>query len=120
MNLEEVILDGDLADPYTVMRSNGQFVAGGFTDTKTSFNVWGVVSLASLKDLQMVPEGDRVTEMRVFYSNQPLYVTRSNVNEGTGTSDILVWNGIQYRVVSVLPQSNRNFWKAIAARMAGN
>jgi hypothetical protein len=38
----------------------------------------------------------------------------------SGTSDILVWQGIKYRVLAVRNYEQRGYWSAIAARMAGD
>jgi hypothetical protein len=118
--LDDVVCDGDLADSYVIVRNTGKFAAGGFQQTSvTSIPVFGVVTAASLKDIEMVPEGDRVREMRAFYARQPLYVTRDNPQDGTGTSDVLQWHGQNYRILTVGDYSNRGYWKAIAARTSG-
>jgi hypothetical protein len=116
--LDEVVLDADLAEAYTIIRSNGKFVMGGWQDTKTTIPGFGVVTVARPNEIQMLPEGDRNSEVRAFYSAQPLYETRDNPQEGTGVSDILVWNGFKYRVMVVPEYGNRGYWKAIAAKMS--
>jgi hypothetical protein len=118
--LDDTVIDADLAESYTVLRSSGQFVAGGWTDTKTTIAAFGVVSVARPKDLEMLPEGDRPLEARVFYAQQPLYVTRDNPQDGTGTSDVLIWQSVYYRVLTVFDYSNRGYWKVIAARTLGS
>ncbi len=116
--LDEVVLDADLAEAYTIIRSNGKFVMGGWQDTKQTLQGFGVVTVARPSEIQMLPEGDRNSEVRAFYSAQPLYETRDNFQEGTGVSDILVWNGFKYRVMVVAEYGNRGYWKAIAAKMS--
>ncbi len=116
--LQDVVNDYDLADNFTILRSEGSFVAGGWQDKKTSIPVWGVVTVATDKQLQMIPEADRVTGARMFLCEQPLYTT-SEMN--SGTSDILVWGNQQYRVLSVGPYENRGgYYCAIASRMSGS
>ena len=118
--IPDVVIDPDLGESYTILRSQGDYIAGGFTDQKTSIKAWGVVSVIRPKDLEMVPEGDRVTEGRCFYAQQALYTTRVNPDGSKGISDILIWNGVQYRILTVFDYSQRGYWKAIATRMIGD
>jgi hypothetical protein len=118
-NLTEAVDDSELGESFTILRSNGQFVAGGFQSTVTQLQAFGVVSVASPKDLEMMPEGDRFADIRSFYVSQPLYTTRDNSAEGTGVSDILLWQGFQYRILRVSPYGNRGYWKGWATRILG-
>lgn len=121
MFLEDSVIDADLAEPYQIVRSvNGEFALGGFTATTQKIAAFGVVSMAKAREIEMLAEGDRDTEARAFYSTQPLYVTRDNAQEGTGQSDILVWNNVNYRVVAVMNYQNRGYYKAIAVRMTAS
>jgi hypothetical protein len=115
--MSEVCDDSDIGEPFTILRSNGIFVAGGFSSTTTTIAAWGIVTVAKPKELDMIPEGDRQNEVRAFYVTQPLYVTRDNAVEGTGVSDVLVWNNIQYRVMVEPQYSNRGYWKALATKL---
>lgn len=117
MNLGLAIADSNIAEPFQVLRSSGQFVAGGFQDTKTTVGMWGNVSLASPQDLDMAPEADRVTGAIAVWSQQEIFVTRASPTPGT--SDIVVWQGEQYRVSMVMRYPRRGYWKAVAVRMAG-
>ena len=117
LDLSEIVSDPDLAEQFQIVRSRGGFVAGGWSDQLTTIAAYGVVSVASEKDLEMVPEGDRVRESRVFHSTQAMYVTNA---DNQGTSDFLVWQGVKYRVYSVADYSNRGYYRAIACRMQGN
>lgn len=74
----EVVVDPDMIapEPFTVLRSVGQFVLGGFTSTVTAIPMFGPVQQASDKEIQMLQEADRVTAVRSFWSTQPIYVTR--------------------------------------------
>ena len=114
--LDDVVTDPDLAEWYTVERSiDGQFVAGGYTDAKTTLQMYGVVSRDVSKEMDMVPEGDRVKALRAFWSTQEIFLTNEN-----GISDVLVWQNEKFRVVAVSNYSNRRYWKAIGARMQGD
>jgi hypothetical protein len=116
--LQEVTDDPDLAEPFTISRQTGVFAEGGWQTTPQDIQVFGVVTVATQKELQMIPEGDRVSGARMFFCSQAMYVT----NEENGiTSDILIWNTHKYRVAAVGQFQNRGgFYYAIAQRMAGN
>jgi hypothetical protein len=131
-DLSFVVDDGVLSDFYTVMRSTGTFQLGGWVTTPTNIQGYGVVSVANNEDLEMIPEGDRVTGAMVFHSQQRIYLTQLDAGYGQSdygespfgvgiqrVSDILVWNFQQWRVLHVGPYPNRNYWKAIAVRLAG-
>jgi len=117
--LQDVVNSPDLAEPFTILRQPGSFGAGGWqTSQPQNIPAFGVVTVASHKMLQMIPEADRVNADRMFLAECPMYVT-SEVNGIT--SDILVWMGVKYRVMAVGQYQNRGgFYYAIASRMKGD
>jgi hypothetical protein len=78
--------------------------------------MYGVASLAGSRVLEMIPEADRVHESRIFHSTVPMFVTSEDLSM---TSDIAVWRGIRYRVLSVRDYDQRGYYSAIGVRMAG-
>ena len=97
ISVTEVVQDPDMVAPqsFTILRSVGQFVAGGFQSTTTSINCFGPVHRASDKEIQMLPEADRIGAVRGFWTNIPMYTTRGTapvpsvhgeVPAGSGTS----------------------------------
>jgi len=119
-DLAFVVDDGVLSEPYTVLRTVGVFEAGGFAPVSTPIPGYGVVSVATPKDLDMLPEGDRPTGAMVFHSQQEIYETNETKKTTSQTvSDIMVWGNQKWRVLGVWPYGNRNFWKAIAVRLYG-
>jgi len=78
ISVQEVILDFDMTapEPFTILRSTGEFVSGGFESSTTSIQIWGPVQQASNKEIQMLPEADRVGSIRAFWSRVPVYLTR--------------------------------------------
>lgn len=118
MDLSDVVSDPDLAEPYVIRRITGSFQAGGWqANAPQDIAAYGVVSVAKAKDLDAIPEADKIEEAMVFHSTQEMFVTSEATNQ---TSDLLVWQGDTYRVYSVANYSNRNYWKALAARIAGS
>jgi hypothetical protein len=78
ISVQEVVLDPDMTapEPFTILRSTGQFISGGFESSTTSIQLWGPVQQASNKEIQMLPEADRVGSIRAFWSRVPIYLTR--------------------------------------------
>lgn len=129
-NLAFVIDDGILSEAWSIVRSKGEFAVGGWKIVnRTTVPGWGVVSVASPEDLEMLPEADRVTGIMVFHSQERIFETQKDSQPyGTGTvgqdlqhfSDIMTWNFQPWRIIKVWPYSNRNYWKAFGVRMQGN
>ena len=132
-DLAFVVDDGVLSESYTIQRSTGSFQLGGWTTTSVNIPGWGVVSVASEEDLNMIPEADQVTGAMVFHSQQRIYITQLDTESGDPNggasdstdptqrvSDIIDWGYTKWRVLECWPYPNRNFWKAIAVRLAGN
>ena len=78
INVQEVILDTDMLppEPYVILRSTGQFIAGQFQSVVTQIQQFGPVQQASNREIQMLPEADRVGSIRAFWSPIPIYLTR--------------------------------------------
>jgi len=81
--------------PFTILRSVGKFVPGGFESTVMPIPMFGPVQQASNKELQMLAEADRIGSIRSFWSTQPIYTTRGyapvpgvhgEVPQGSGTT----------------------------------
>jgi hypothetical protein len=115
-SLTEVVLDPDLAEAVSILRSTGQYGPGGWQNQTTTIPAYGVVTIAEGKTLQQVPEGDKVTGALEFNSAQRIYQTSE---QGQKLSDILVWRGVKYKVLQVFPWADFGFWKAVMVRMPG-
>ena len=118
MNVARVANSPAFAQAYTVNRSVGTFQQGGFVSTTTPIPFWGIIQPATDEDLAQVPEGDRVTGMMGFISEQRMYETNVQQNS-EGLGDTITWNDQLYRVVRVVPWKDFGFWKAIASRLSG-
>lgn len=110
------VIDPDLgAQQYVIQRSTeGAFVLGGYSDTKVCIPNFGIVQQATSKDLEMVPEGDRVHGMISFWSQTRLYESNAK-----GVSDIICWHGAWYRIMFVADRSDFGYFKAVGVRMTG-
>lgn len=117
LNVSSRLANPDFAQPFTIQRSSGQFVLGGFESTVRQIQAAGVITVAKERDLAQVPEGDRVTGAMLFYATQPLYV--SNNNGTAAASDLITWRGDTYRIVKVWPYADYGYYKAVGVRMSG-
>lgn len=118
MDLSQAVTDPDMAEPFIVVRSTGAFVAGGWkANPPQNIQGYGVISIASGADLDMVPEGDRIKESIVIHTTQELLLDNEPAKQ---MCDNVIWQGTTYRVYAANNFSNRNYWKALACRKAGN
>jgi hypothetical protein len=74
----EVVVDPDMIapKPFTILRSTGKFVLGGFESTTTSIPMFGPVQQANNKELSMLQEADRIGSIFSFWCTRPVYTTR--------------------------------------------
>jgi hypothetical protein len=140
ISVAEVVLDPDLAENFTILRSKGKFDLGGWKTTSENVDGYGVVTVASNKDLQMIPEGDRVTGAMLFHSHERIYLTelddgygqQSYGNDGFDcanknkygdseqhVSDQIYWRGQLFRIISVAPWQDFGYYRAMGVRMSG-
>lgn len=121
ISIDEIILDPDFAQPYIGYRKSGDWVEGEFIQNEVVVNFYGAIIAANIKDVNMLPEGDRIEGLMVFHTtaDNPIFVTR-NLTDEKGTSDELEWRGERYRVMQTYPYNDYGYMKAIATRKAGD
>lgn len=120
IDVSDIVLDPDLAQTFTILRSTGVFGMGGYQSVTTTLTLSGTITVASEKHLRMVPEGDRPTGAMAIYSAQRIYVThQAGANQTQGLSDVLVWRGQNFRVIAVKEWSDYGIWIAVAERLGG-
>ena len=101
----------------TITRSSGKWVDGEFVkDQLSTLCLFGLVTVATPKDLQQVPEGDRIMGGIRFLTTERIYQTDSN---RPGFSDILSWRGATYKVATVHPDIDYGFYRAVCTRLEG-
>lgn len=120
INIAEIIADPDFMQPYTVRRNTGTWVNGRFVETPTTLNFFGVVIPANAQDIQMLPEGDRVSGLINFYTtaDNPFQISKADNGE-LGTSDQPIWRGNNYRILQVFDYQDYGYQLAIGTRMDG-
>ncbi len=104
--------------PFIVWRETGDWIAGRFVETESAIPMDGVVTAAGTKDIIQVPEGDRTSQLVVFHSTMPLYVTHDDV-QGKGTSDEIEWHGQRYRLFQGKDWSDFGYCRMVGVSMGG-
>jgi hypothetical protein len=114
INVAEV-LDSDFCENFTVLRTPGTFIKGVWTrGTTAALPFYGSLQPSTPEELQMVPEGDRVAGMVSIHTTQTIFETNTSQ-----TSDVVVWRGLNYKVLKVLHWDGFGYVKCFATRMLG-
>lgn len=118
LDLSRVVNSPLFAQSFNIIRSSGgSFTAGIWNQTPSTIVSYGVISVATARELLQLPEADRIVGTMVFHSEQPIFETSQTRG---GTSDILMWRGEKYRVSLVRPYHDYGYWKAFAVRTQGS
>jgi hypothetical protein len=118
INVGEVVVDPDFAQEFNIYRTTGHFGPGGWIqDIPVIIPAYGVIYVASEKELAMFPEADRIKGSMAFVTPIEIMTTSA---DGGNISDELEWYGEKYRVINVAPWSDYGFYLALAERMKGS
>jgi len=112
----EVLNDPDVCQEFQVLRSAVTWLNGVAQNTTVPLDFYGAISIAKSRDLAMVPEGDKISEAIVCWSTQELLGTHATEGIG-GLSDLIVWRGLQWRVLECKYYSDYGYWRAVATRL---
>lgn len=119
INIEEMITDPDFVQDFIILRSSGAFVDGVWTESAPQrIKVQGVVNVMNAKELNMLPEGDRISGGMNFHTTEEVFVTRTGQEQGT--SDKIIWRGEQYKIFNVFPYVDYGYYKASGERIKGS
>lgn len=119
IDVSRVLNDPRVSQSFIIFRKSGKWDKGRFVQEEDEINMSGVISVAKPKDIEMIPEGDRVGGELAIYSTQKIFTTRKgdiSQQKDSGTSDELLWNEERYKIYSVSPYSDYGYYKAIAMR----
>jgi hypothetical protein len=135
ISVSDIVSDPDLAQPFQIQRSTGQFVQGGWQDTLSIVQAYGTITVADAKVLDMLPEGDRPVGAMSFYSTFAIFETRAltptygsgpapGYGHGAyggsqGVSDVIVWRNNPYRIIKVFEWVDWGFHHGVGTRMTG-
>lgn len=115
INVNRIVNNPKVSREFIIYRKNGEWINGRFEEKETPVVLRGVISVAKAKELEWIPEGDRVGGELMVHCTEKIFTTRNNEND-IGTSDELLWNDERYKIYSVSPYSDFGFYKAIAMR----
>lgn len=121
INLSELVGDPDFCQPsgLTVLRSTGHFGPNGWDDERATLIVSPVIAYpSSAKELEQLPEGDRVKGNVTFVTRTELFVTHSG--SSSGVSDLIMWGGRGYRILNCMPYSDFGFFVSLGVRTDGD
>jgi hypothetical protein len=132
IDVSDVVSDPDLAQSFTIQRSTGQFVQGGWQDTISLVAAYGVITVTDPQVLSMLPEADRPEGAMSFYSTLPIFETHKLdptyggpsygvgvYGGGQGVSDVIVWRNNSYRIVKVFNWVDYGYHHGVGVRMTG-
>ena len=121
INLSATVLSRSLnSTSFEVFRTTGAFVEGGWEEIPSdpvSFTMYGVVLQASARELQQVPEADRVVGTMMFWTKDELFTTR--IGEFAGVSDKVLYADEMYRIQYVNSYKRYGFFSSMGTRIAG-
>lgn len=104
------------AQTIYISRYSGEWLGGEYVcQTPEKMEARGIITLARPKDINMLPEGDRVLGGIRVLTTIPLMPTNPN-----GTGDIITWRGAQYKVMTVSPDIDYGFFRSICTRLDGD
>lgn len=98
---------------YAASWSNGTYSRD--EDAPIILQISAIVTVAKPKDLELVPEGDRVTGAMKFLTNVELHATN-----GEAISDELEWRGARFKILTVTPNVDYGFYRSIGVRLDGD
>lgn len=122
INVEELLLDPDFAQSYTVFRRSGYLDHGRYVfNPDVELQFFGPVMPLNAKEINTVPEGDRVTGMMAFYSpiSSPFQLSYHNSEDSEGVSDQVLWRGDRYKLIQIFNYDDYGYQKAIGVRISG-
>lgn len=125
INVAHAITDPRFSQKFKVFRKSGEWIRGRFEEIEKEISMIGVIAPSKPKEIEMIPEGDRVGGEITIHTIRKLYTTRSidtseDNGENQGTSDIIEWQGERYKLYQVNDYSQYGYYSAIGMRLVSN
>lgn len=122
VNVSELIGDPDFTQPGGVEVIRRKCTVENHLQKieEEKINVTAVVIVSSASEKQMLDYADRITEAISVYTYKPLHTTGRLTEEAEDNylSDIVVWKGIRYTVMSCEDYEQQGYCMSIAVKMA--
>lgn len=117
INLARVVNNPKVATDFIIYRKKGEWSNGRFEEEEKPLPFHGTITIAKPKEIEMIPEGDRVGGELIIHCSEQMFTTREgDSKESAGTSDEVLWNEERYKIYAVGPRSNYGYYRAIAMR----
>lgn len=125
INVSKAINDPRFSQCFKVFRKSGEWIKGRFIEEEKELNFTGVITPSKPKEIEMIPEGDRVGGEITIHTTRKLYTTHAiqdeeSENEFEGTSDEIEWQGDRYKLYQVNDYSKYGYYSAIGMRLVSN
>ena len=121
INIGELITDPDFAQPggINIIRRKCEIVNHRPVPTETVLNVPGIITIASDTSVEKLPEADRSTEDIHIFTHEQLLTTgrKDDVAVNDYLSDIVVWQGVKYIVMSCMDDTQYGFCWSTATKL---
>ena len=120
INVSELINDPDFTQPngVNVIRTKYTISNHQLVPEESNLNFVGIITIADDTITDKTETADKNSEKIHVFTYQPLYVTGQPVgSEDTFLSDIVVFEGNQYSVDSVLNDSQYGFSRATCSKL---
>lgn len=112
IDLSELIHDLDFCTNFIVVKeSNPVWNKGELTQKEIKLTVEGIVLPSSSKDIELLPEADRVHGLKSFFTDECEFT----LTDTEKTSDICIYRGKAYKLLQVFDYSDNGYYKAIGA-----
>jgi hypothetical protein len=119
IDLSSAVIDPRFAQTFPVFRKTGDWEKGRFEETETEIKITGTISIASAKQIEFIPEGDRIGGEIAIHTVEPLFTSRDKDNT-SGTADQILWHDERYKIYAVKPYSDYGYYFAIGQRLDSN
>lgn len=121
LDLSSVVLDPMFAQSFIVYRPSGDWVGARFVENEPEeITMIGTISIANAKQIEFIPEGDRVGGEIAIHTTVPLYCSRNAVdssgNNVSYVADEILWHGERYKIYQVNEYNDYGYYFAIAQR----
>ena len=115
INLAELVTDPDFAQKFQIIRKAGSYLKGRYQTEETREDVTGIVDPVNAKDLEFIPEADRMKSSKTFYSLAPL-----SLGNNDDTADVCVYKKRIFKLVNVAEYEDFGYWRAIGVDMGSD
>ncbi len=122
INVSRAINDPRFSQLFKVFRKSGEWEKGRFIEKEKTITINGVITPSKPKEIEMIPEGDRVGGEVTIHTTNKLYTTHLLEGDSSeeGTSDIIEWQDERYKLYQVNNYSQYGYYSAIGMRLVSN